>query len=101
MSERRPVAGWRENGTAAWALPLSDLGLMEAPLYAIVSQGRTGRIWWTVAAEDVAAATEDGDYTTIIAKGQDSPTVDAAKLAAEDAAADLLLAGLRALGRVA
>ena len=78
--ERRPVEGWCDG-----ILILGDPG--DKDMRCAVGGSDAQGWWW-------CAPNTDG-----IVEG--CPTVDAAKLAAEDAAADLLLAGLRALGRVA
>ena len=77
--ERRPVAGWCDG-----ILILGDPG--DKDMRCAVGGSDAQGWWW-------CAPNTDG-----IVEG--CPTVDAAKLAAEDAAADLMRAGLAVLGRV-
>ena len=82
--ERRPVAGWRETRPGLWHL---DLGPFDATAETPAHNAYRPATTWGVAGKRLGAIP--------------GTQLDAAKLAAEDAADALLCAGRRALGRVA
>ncbi len=91
-TERGPSKEWRRNGTNGWLLLL---GCDE--VFATVTLTRQGRVRWGVYAENEAGDKEVTLRTGAV-EASGAEAIDAAKVLAESAAADLLRAGLARLG---